>query len=68
MACMEDCSTTASGASFPFLANLRSRGLPEMSFLEYTWCVQVLRSPKEAFAADMQLWCGRFEKICMSTG
>ena len=28
----------------------------------YTWCVQVLRSPKEAFAAAMQSWRERCEK------
>ena len=33
-----------------------------------TWCVQVLRSPKEAFAAAMQSWRERCEKMCMSTG
>ena len=27
-----------------------------------TWCVQVLRSPKEAFAAAMQSWRERCEK------
>ena len=31
-----------------------------------TWCVQVLRSPKEAFAAAMQLWRERCEKcVCL---
>ena len=31
-----------------------------------TWCVQVLRSPKEAFAAAMQSWRERFEKcVCL---
>ena len=31
-----------------------------------TWCVQVLRSPKEAFAAAMQSWRGRCEKcVCL---
>ena len=31
-----------------------------------TWCVQVLRSPKEAFAAAMQSWRERCEKcICL---
>ena len=31
-----------------------------------TWCVQVLRSPKEAFAAAMQLWRKRCEKcVCL---
>ena len=29
---------------------------------KFTWCVQILRSPKEAFAAAMQLWCERCEK------
>ena len=32
----------------------------------YTWCVQVLRSPKEAFAAAMQSWRERCEKcVCL---
>ena len=31
-----------------------------------TWCVQVLRSPKEAFAAAMQSWHERCEKcVCL---
>ena len=31
-----------------------------------TWCVQVLRSPKEAFAAAMQSWRERCEKcVCL---
>ena len=31
-----------------------------------TWCVQVLRSPKEAFAAAMQWWRERCEKcVCL---
>ena len=30
--------------------------------LWHTWCVQVLRSPKEAFAAAMQSWRERCEK------
>ena len=31
-----------------------------------TWCVQVLRSPKEAFAAAMQSWRKRCEKcVCL---
>ena len=31
-----------------------------------TWCVQVLRSPKEAFAAPMQSWRERCEKcVCL---
>ena len=31
-----------------------------------TWCVQVLRSPKEAFAAAMQSWRERCEKcLCL---
>ena len=33
---------------------------------KYTWCVQVLRSPKEAFAAAMQSWRERCEKcVCL---
>ena len=31
-----------------------------------TWCVQVLRSPKEAFAAALQSWRERCEKcVCL---
>ena len=31
-----------------------------------TWCVQVLRSPKEAFAKAMQSWRERCEKcVCL---
>ena len=31
-----------------------------------TWCVQVLRSPKEAFAVAMQSWRERCEKrVCL---
>ena len=31
-----------------------------------TWCVQVLRSPKEAFAAAIQSWRERCEKcVCL---
>ena len=31
-----------------------------------TWCVQVLRSPKEAFAAAMRSWRERCEKcVCL---
>ena len=31
-----------------------------------TWCVQVLRCPKEAFAAAMQSWRERCEKcVCL---
>ena len=31
-----------------------------------TWCVQVLRSPKEAFAAAMESWRERCEKcVCL---
>ena len=33
-----------------------------MGVNEFTWCVQVLRSPKEAFAAAMQSWRERCEK------
>ena len=33
-----------------------------------TWCVQVLRSPKEAFAAAMQSWRERCEKcVCLQS-
>ena len=34
--------------------------------MDFTWCVQVLRSPKEAFAAAMQSWRERCEKcVCL---
>ena len=33
-----------------------------------TWCVQVLRSPKEAFAAAMQSWRERCEKYVRLQG
>ena len=33
-----------------------------------TWCVQVLRSPKEAFAAAMQSWRERCEKFVSLQG
>ena len=33
-----------------------------------TWCVQVLRSPKEAFPAAMQSWRERCEKcVCIQS-
>ena len=35
-------------------------------FPPHAWCVQVLRSPKEAFAAAMQSWRERCEKcVCL---
>ena len=41
-------------------------GLPLFKKNGYTWCVQVLRSPKEAFAAAMQSWRERCEKyVCL---
>ena len=45
------------------ILTLDAVGVPECM-----WCVQVLRSPKEAFAAAMQSWRERCEKMCMSTG
>ena len=33
-----------------------------------TWCVQVLRSPKEAFVAAMQSWRERCEKCVCPQG
>ena len=39
---------------------------PRFSSLDTTWCIQVLRSPKEAFAAAMQSWRERCEKcVCL---
>ena len=32
----------------------------------FTWCVQILRSPKEAFATAIQSWRERCEKcVCL---
>ena len=40
--------------------------MEEMVECGRTWCVQVLRSAKEAFAAAMQLWSERCEKcVCL---
>ena len=37
-----------------------------LSVRPYTWYIQVLRSPKEAFAAVMQSWRERCEKcVCL---
>ena len=42
---------------------MRERGREK--YEKYTWCVQVLRSPK-AFAAAMQSWRERCEKcVCL---
>ena len=42
--------------------------LPYLSVCPYTWCVQVLRSPKEASAAAMQSWRERCEKcVCLQS-
>ena len=39
---------------------------PDTGLVHSTWCVQVLRSPKEAFAAAMQSWRERCEKcVCL---
>ena len=41
-------------------------GLKQRNVYVYTWCVQVLRSPKEAFAAATQSWRERCEKcVCL---
>ena len=39
-----------------------------MLCVSYKWCVQVLRSPKEAFAAAMQSWRERCEKCVRLQG
>ena len=56
-------------AATPFVSR-STQGLFSLTgwFLKwrYTWCVQVLRSPKEAFAAAMQSWRERCEKcVCL---
>ena len=44
----------------------RGRLHGELPLYLHTWCVQVLRSPKEAFAAAMQSWRERCEKfVCL---
>ena len=44
--------------------SLKNEGMSEKVL--NTWCVQVLRSPKEAFAAAMQSWRERCEKcVCL---
>ena len=45
---------------------LMSNELCPTLYVVYTWCVQVLRSPKEAFAAAIQSWRERCEKcVCL---
>ena len=40
----------------------------DVSYIRHTWCVQVVRSPKEAFAAAMQSWRERCEKcVCLQS-
>ena len=42
------------------------KGATQSAFQNITWCVQVLRSPKEAFAAAMHSWRERCEKcVCL---
>ena len=49
-----------------FFKNIPEGTVPMIS--DSTWCVQVLRSPKEAFAAAMQSWCERCEKcLCLQS-
>ena len=56
MACTETSETAIQRCVAPF-------DITEMSF---TWCVQVLRSLKEAFAAAMQSWSESCEKcVCL---
>ena len=48
------------------LLKFRGNYLHHLLHSSYTWCVQVLRSPKEAFAAAMQSWRERCEKcVCL---
>ena len=49
------------------LLNISSRKQHKAQFTDtHTWYVQVLRSPKEAFAAAMQSWRERCEKcVCL---
>ena len=40
--------------------------IPSLPSQNSTWCIQVLRSPKEAFAAAMQSWHERCKKcVCL---
>ena len=53
-------------ASFNFVVFDHHKSNINSCSLIYTWCVQVLRSPKEAFAAAMQSWRERCEKcVCL---
>ena len=46
-------------------AHRRHKGLSSQTGT-YTWCVRLLRSPKEAIAAAMQSWRERCEKfVCL---
>ena len=49
------------------MASVIARMVTHLMFhFRSTWCVQVLRSPKEAFAAAMQSWRERCEKcVCL---
>ena len=50
----------------PTLVRRWPHGLYPLVSTRSTWCVQVLRSPKEAFAAAMQSWRERCEKsVCL---
>ena len=50
-----------------FALRLKQNGIRSLAFVKYcTWCVQVLRSPKEEFGAAMQSWRERCEKcVCL---
>ena len=50
----------------PYYNKLHSNSHIHFSLGSNTWCVQVLRSPKEAFVAALQSWHERCEKcICL---
>ena len=46
----------------------KGKNLPVDYMERTTWCVQVLRSPKEAFAAAMQSWLERCKKCVRLQG
>ena len=51
---------------FVFCNFFENHTVYEIMWENNTWCVQVLRSPKEAFAAAMQSWREGCEKcVCL---
>ena len=67
---IETCVLTSHRASVSILGatHIVACGMYRWKACNNTWCVQVLRSPKEAFAAAMQSWRERCEKcVCLQS-